>query len=211
MYKRSSVGGLFFVAGVLWGCVIIEMRALCIFYKVIIHILPKGYIVHKKIEILTLLITATLFLVGCPYSSMVPLAKATEPIPKALLGTWEKVEDSYYPDRLDVEVETGNWCTIQKYSYDADMAKYTIESSYTTHFTTIDGVLFANMKNDGTYYLYRINIASDGSSFKLLEVTDNIQETFDTSDELYAFVKKYKDLSFFYNNSSTDEYRRVTP
>ena len=33
----------------------------------------------------------------------------------------------------------------------------------------------------------------------VFEVTDNIDEKFDDSEDLKEFVSKYKDLSFFYN------------
>lgn len=49
----------------------------------------------------------------------------------------------------------------------------------------------------GDYYLYRIDMGN--GEFTLFELTDNIDEKFNTSAELKAFVKKNMGLSFFYN------------
>ena len=60
---------------------------------------------------------------------------------------------------------------------------------------------FINMKQEGGYYLHRIEITGD--TFVLSEITDNIDEKFSNSEDLKAFVEDYMHLSFFYNNGDT--------
>ena len=67
------------------------------------------------------------------------------------------------------------------------------------HLTTVGTTIFMNMQkeNDNNYYLHKMEI--DGDKITVFEVTDNIDEKFSSSEDLKAFVTKYKDLSFFYN------------
>ena len=123
------------------------------------------------------------------------------------MGTWDKVETSDHPAYVTIEKEDGNWAMLTKYAYSSDSSKYAIENSYTMHVTTVDGALFLNMKNDGSYLLYRVNFSDDKNGFDLFEVTDNIDEKFETSEELMTFIKTYKDLSFFYNKDE-EQYTR---
>ena len=66
------------------------------------------------------------------------------------------------------------------------------------HVTQIEGITFMNMQKDGTgdYYLHRVELKDKVMTF--IEVTENIDEKFNTSAELKAFVTKYMNLSFFY-------------
>jgi hypothetical protein len=41
----------------------------------------------------------------------------------------------------------------------------------------------------------------------LYEVTDNIDEEFESAAELKAYIAKYKDLSFFYEKSTLQYYK----
>jgi hypothetical protein len=60
--------------------------------------------------------------------------------------------------------------------------------------------------SDVKYYLYRVEKKSDGGRVKLRAVTNNITETFATSAELKAFIKKNMELSFFYNKDDEEMY-----
>lgn len=55
-----------------------------------------------------------------------------------------------------------------------------------------------NMQKDGTgdYYLHKVVLKDKAMTF--IEVTENIDEKFNTSEELRAFITKYMKLSFFY-------------
>lgn len=163
--------------------------------------------VRKTILPLTLLFTL-IVLTGCPYSSKVPITKAKEKMPKSLYGEWSKVESSDHPAYVSIEPDEGNWNTITKFAWNTDSSKYAIEESYTTHVSIVDGTLFLNMKKDGSFLLYKVEM-SNKNAFALFEVTDNIDEQFNSSEELYGFVKKYKDLSFFYNKDE-ENYTRKT-
>ena len=73
------------------------------------------------------------------------------------------------------------------------------EKIYISHISKIDDLSFMNMQENGKgdYFLYKI-VLNQGE-FSLYEVTDNIDEKFNTSQELKAFIKKHMHLSFFYN------------
>jgi hypothetical protein len=60
--------------------------------------------------------------------------------------------------------------------------------------------MFLNLKkqDDDKFYFYKVEL-TDKQNFVMHEVTDNIDEKFNTANELKAFFEKHKDLSFFYN------------
>ena len=61
------------------------------------------------------------------------------------------------------------------------------------------------MKQNGKFYLHKVDLSDD--RFVLYEVTDNIDEKFDSSEKLKAFVKKHMHLSFFYNKDEVTYYK----
>jgi hypothetical protein len=137
---------------------------------------------------------------ACPYASSVPIDLPSVKVDNNLLGKWVKASDQtsanptfYVIDQLDKFKY--NIVKNEYNSYDSAYSK----TSYVGYISKIDNISFLNMQKDGQgeYYLHRIDIGN--GEFSFFEVTDNIDEKFNTSEELKAFVKKYMNLSFFYN------------
>ena len=166
----------------------------------------------NKISIPLLILSGFFILVlfsGCPYSSSVPLAPPSDIIEGSLYGKWVMDSSDENPSYYSIEEMDGLTFILNKYSWNADSGSYTLDNRYTSWFTRIGPVLFMNIEDvedPGTYYFHKLEmIGSD--TFILYEVTDNIDEVFTDSREMYDFFDKYKDLSFFYN-SNEETYHR---
>jgi uncharacterized protein YxeA len=155
----------------------------------------------KKI-IIPLIIMASLVILfsACPYASSVPIDNPSVKVDKNLLGKWVKASDQSAENPTFYEI---NQLDVYKYNivkneYNTYDSAYT-KTAYVGHISKIDNISFLNMQQDGKgdYYIHRINLG-DGE-FTFIEVTDNIDEKFNSSEELKAFIKKHMNLSFFYN------------
>jgi len=152
----------------------------------------------KSAKFVALFGALSLMFMGCPYESKIPLDPADKSKPdKDLVGKWEeKGEDSYtWKCQMD-----GNQYRIEKKSTEDSESEPTI---YIGWLTDVGGSPFMNVyeqdyESDRSYYLYRMEKKSE-DRIKFKAVTDNITEEFTTSEELKTFVKKYMELSFFYN------------
>jgi len=144
------------------------------------------------------LLILTVMLCGCPYSSQVPLEATGKKINKELLGTWEpkSSSDDQYKISKDDEF-TYKIVKTSKNSKDPQIFK--------AYITEIDGDAFLNLweenGSDKAYYFYKLELNSSSSKATLSSVTENITEKFTTGEEMKAFFKKYKNLSFFYEKS----------
>lgn len=158
----------------------------------------------KSLVSASILIIAALLLAGCPYSSSVPLSEPSEAVDPGLYGKWLKDSGDENPDYYDIEEIDGISFNLTKFTWDSEALEYSMDTRYTSWFTTIGDVRFINIEDvddPGTYYFYKLEMPT-ADSFVLFEVTDNIDEEFTDSDEIYEFFDAYKHLSFFYN---TDE------
>lgn len=163
----------------------------------------------KKLTVFACLFSAIILFWGCPYSSQVPLGAAVEKIRPELIGSW-------VPDG-EANSEHPTYYTIAKYDsvrYDVVHFQFQDESqeyspkNYVGHTTYLDGFLFMNLVESGTkeYLLHRMDLTPTG--FKLFEVTDNIDEKFESSADMQAFFKKNMKLSFFYNKDEVNLIRK---
>ncbi len=154
----------------------------------------------KNTLIASLVISMMFVLLGCPYSSKVPVDQPNEKINNNLLGKWINAKDvaKDKPEYYQIADAGNNMYKISKFRYNSSDSSYR-EDKYMCHTSKIGDNLFLNMQpNDSkVYYLYRIDLKNN--RFTLYEVTDNIDEEFNNSEELKAFIKKYMHLSFFYN------------
>ncbi len=154
--------------------------------------------------ILMSLISAMLILTACPYQSSVPISEANQKLDKKLMGKWIKESDmeAENPEYFEIQPIDKYKFNIVKFEYQTSDSTYK-ETKYLTHITKIDDNVFLNMQENGAgdYFLHKIDL--QGDKFILYEVTDNIDEKFNTSAELYDFVKKNMNLSFFYNKDET--------
>lgn len=146
-----------------------------------------------------------MLLTACPYQSKVPITEATEKINKELLGEWISTSELEYEDPTYYEIKKYN-----KVKYEVLENSYsTYDSVYSTktylmHASIIDDKTFMNVEDveaaDG-FYLYNIDIGND--EFTLYELTDDIDEQFNSSNDLRNFIAKNMYLSFFYVKGET--------
>lgn len=138
-------------------------------------------------------------LIACPYTSTVPIDVPNVKVDKAMLGKWIKTSDleAENPSFYEIKKQDKMMYEIIDNSYNSSDSTYAQEI-YISHVTEIDGITFMNMQKDGTgdYFLHKIVLKDKRMTF--IELTENIDEKFNTSEELKAFVTKYMNLSFFY-------------
>ncbi len=155
-----------------------------------------------KIRNYLFLLVMMAILAGCPYKSPVPITTPSFS-DEGIVGKWNEVSEygeSENPNFMEVITLEGFKYEVNENTYNTTDEKYDVKT-FTAHLTEIDDVRFLNMEpsdDEGSYFLFKIEMNGAGS-FTLFEVTDNIDEEFTTSEELYAFVKEHMHLSFFYN------------
>jgi hypothetical protein len=161
----------------------------------------------KRIIPFIMLATIVVLITACPYTSSVPIDNPSVKVDKVLFGKWVKTSDqtNEHPTYFVISNIGDLKYNIIKNEYNSYDSAYS-QTVYVSHISKIDNLNFMNMQQDGKgdYYLYRIDIGN--GEFSLFEVTDNIDEKFNTSEELKVFIKKNMNLSFFYNK---DEERYI--
>ena len=154
---------------------------------------------------------------GCPYESPLPLSEQGAKVPENILGVWidssELDEPEAQQTTYTVTVESGNQIVITKSETD-DEEEASI-TTYRGHLTLVGDDYFLNVKDlasaemgwiedeedteedtEVQYSLFKLE--GSGKRMRVRSVTANMDEPFASSTELYGFVEKYKDLSFFY-------------
>ncbi|MFT4682482.1 MAG: hypothetical protein ACI9FU_000177 [Granulosicoccus sp.] len=142
------------------------------------------------------------FLFGCPYQSQVPVSEATLELENVLIGKWQKVESvtDENPSFLDISKADEFHFSILEFQYDKTDSIYK-SKAYSAHLSKVGAHSFVNLLENQTppYMIYQLD-RTGNSTFILREVTDNIDEKFNTSTDLAAFLKKHAELSFLYSN-----------
>lgn len=161
----------------------------------------------KNLLPLFILAFAVMIIMGCPYASKVPIDQPSVKVQKELIGKWVKAGDQTKenPEFFVISAIGDLKYNIIKNEYNSYDSAYK-ETIYISHISKVGNLEFMNMQQDGKgdYYLYRIDLGQ--GEFTLYELTDNIDEKFNTSEELKAFIQKNMNLSFFYNK---DEERYI--
>ena len=143
-------------------------------------------------------------LIGCPYTSSVPIDEPNVKVDKKLIGKWIKTSDlsAENPGFYEINKHDKFLYKITDNSYNSMDSTYS-QDMYISRITDLEGTLFMNMQKDGTgdYYLHRVVL--EGKELTFIEVTENIDEKFNTSEELKAFIAKYMHLSFLYQGRGT--------
>jgi hypothetical protein len=164
--------------------------------------------VRKSLFFLGLSASLILFW-GCPYISDVPLSKPVEKVMPQLLGDWmpENEVANENPSYYTIATYDSVRYAIEHFQYSDESKEYTIKN-YVGHTTYLDSYLFMNMMESGTkqYLMHRIDFTPEG--FKLFEVTDNIDEKFESSELMQVFFRKNMKLSFFYNKDEVSLIRK---
>ena len=154
----------------------------------------------KSLKWISPLLILAIVLGGCPYKSDVPLAAAGKKVNPALLGGWEP-KSSVSTEKYDIAKDNDFTYKITK------TFKNSKEPSiYKAYTVDIDGETFMNLWQEGEmaekgFFIYKVALNAGGNKLTLYSVTENITEKFTTSEELVAFIKKYKGLSFFYDKT----------
>jgi len=153
----------------------------------------------NKLKWILPLLILTVMLGGCPYGSTIPLDTTGKKINKELLGTWEPKSSS--DDQYKITKEDEFTYKIVKTSKNSKEP-----SVYKGYLTDLDGEIFLNLweengSSEKTYYFYKLELNSSSTKATLSSVTENITEKFTTAEEMRAFFKKYKGLSFFYDKT----------
>jgi len=146
-------------------------------------------------------IVSVLSLTGCPYQSRVPIDTPSVEVEQDFLGSWvsEENSESEQPDFYEFKEMDNYRHEVIEHTLSMEDSTYS-QKYFLSHFSVIDNIHFLNMRDgEGNYFLYKLEWQSPGESFVMYEVTDNIDEQFDTSEDLKAFIKNNMHLSFFYN------------
>jgi hypothetical protein len=158
------------------------------------------------------LLPMMILLTGCPYDSQVPITEADKPIDKTLLGNWYKEGEQaneYPSEYYKITGMTPQLYQVTKMEMNSEDSTYR-EEPYVSHLSVLKGAdnkeyKFLNMKKDGSFYLHRMDLSE--KQFVLYEMTDNVDEKFNSSAELREFVKNNMHLSFFYNKDELTYYK----
>lgn len=149
-------------------------------------------------------------LTACPYQSKVAIGPADEKIDKSLIGEWVAEVDLEYekPTYYSIEKFSKVKYTVIENSYSSYDSVYT-ETKYFMHSTTIQDRIFMNIQEygGGDYYLHYIE--KGDTEFKLFEITDNVDEQFNSSEELKKFIIDNMNLSFFYTKGDIKYIRKA--
>lgn len=156
----------------------------------------------KKLFYFFSVITASVFLMACPYETEVPINKPEVKYPAELLGKWEPKSSS--DDMYTIKKKDDYVITITKVK--KEVKTDDTPEEYEAFISEVGGVKFLNLsekKDDdfGTkkYYLYKLEISASGARLTLSPVTENIDEKFQTSAELKNFIQQNMNHSFFYD------------
>ncbi|MEX1002584.1 MAG: hypothetical protein WDZ35_10760 [Crocinitomicaceae bacterium] len=159
---------------------------------------------------ITVVVGLTFLLTACPYQSKVPISDPNETIQSSLLGEWVSAsEQEYeYPTFYVIEKHNDTKYKLTEKRYNTSDSVYK-DVQYFMHSTTIKDNLFMNVQEakGGDYSLYLF--VQDQNEIVRREVSENIDEQFSSSKDLYKYVKKHMDLSFFYEKSEEKYYKRT--
>jgi hypothetical protein len=161
----------------------------------------------KSAKIAVLFGALSLVFMGCPYESKVPVNDSSNAKgDKALVGTWEEKGDDSYEWKVTLD---DNMYRIEKKNI-KDGGDPTVYGGF---LSDLNGSTFFNVwekTDDGTdkkYFIYKLEKKGDDADrVKLKAMTDNVTEEFDNSADLQAFIKKYMDVSFFWNKDDEKTY-----
>jgi hypothetical protein len=178
----------------------------------------------KNLYAFALLILISVQFLGCPYSSDVPVDTPNIKVESSYLGVWSETNVSTI--RYDIKklndfeyliIQLPDTTSKNNNSFDndtgqsADVKKSSDTTTYTGHISKIKDFYFLNLKSKGQnfleankYNIYKIDF-NGNSEFRLTEITSNIKEQFDNSNDLRNYIEKYMDsgISFFYGSETT--------
>jgi hypothetical protein len=160
----------------------------------------------KNLKFFIPLFAIAVFIGGCPYASEVAIDNPSVKVNPSLLGSWEKKSSEKY-------IYTVSKTDDFNYKITRTDSAAQSPSIYKAYMSDVDGDKFLNLQETGsysekaTYYLYKVELNSSSTRVTLKPLTENIREKFSTSDELKSFIRKNKNLSFFYGKDEEVFYK----
>jgi hypothetical protein len=167
-----------------------------LYLKTIICLIMKNPILY------ILALPACFMLAACPYESAVPIDPPRIKINSAFLGTWQDPIDS----TKDYQVSEQSMFT---YKIIEKIKDATESKQYQAYISTVDETTFLNLWEDipgedsPAYLLYKLEIRN-ANSVLLIEVTENIDEKFSSSDQLKSFIRSNMSNSYFFSKTETE-------
>jgi hypothetical protein len=164
----------------------------------------------KSVKFAVLFGALSLVFMGCPYESKVPVDDmANSKADKTLKGKFKEKDSDDYLWTITLD---GNIYTVEKKNT-KDGGDPTM---YQGFLSDVSGSTFMNVYDkptDGSspekFYIYKVDKKDDGAGRVYMEaMTDNVTEEFASSAELRAYIKKYMDLSFFWNKDDEKKFYR---
>ena len=157
-----------------------------------------------KNPLLYILIPAGFMLAACPYETSVPISKPEVNTNHTLSGTWQDPIDT--TTIYKVTEKDKFYYKIVETHHDGSEPKH-----YQAYASTVNGSTFLNLWEDRpgenpSYLLYKLEIRN-ANSVLLIEVTENIDEQFSSSDQLKKFIESNMNNSYFFSKSETEMVR----
>lgn len=149
-----------------------------------------------------LLLSISLFFMGCPYSSEVPLGSKGDRIPEKWEGEWKRSGDD--SQKMSIRKQNDFTFTLIKTEKGdtrtkVDTFECMVFKMGNTYIVQADSKGQADAKR---YLFYKVEVQEYLLHF--FEVTDNIREEFTSSAEMMAFFKQGAQLSYFYNKDEEE-------
>lgn len=161
-----------------------------------------------RIPVLTSLM---LVLTACPYKSNVPISEPIEKVSKKILGDWISENEMEYSEPTHFEITKFDKKRYEmiEHSYSKNDSTWS-KKMYLMHTTQVADDVFLNIQeaDQNEYHIHKVEFSEN--DLTLWEMSDNIDETFNSSTELKSFIEKYKELSFFFNKDEKRYYRNKT-
>ena len=149
----------------------------------------------KNLIVAMSMLSIGILFTGCPYESTVPIDKPSMAINLKFLGTWE---DTTHHDTYTVSKQDEFSYSIKQINNEPEENK-----KYIAYASQINGIDFLNVWDTESknpvrkYSFYKMDIKSPGS-INLLEITENIDEEFTSSDDLKKFIGLNMHNSYFF-------------
>ena len=164
----------------------------------------------KAILKLAALGSLVFLLTACPYESKVPITQPGESLDKGLFGKWIEASEREYDQPTFFEIGKSKddkaKYSIVEWAYSTYDSVYSA-THYDMHTSTVGSVRYMNIRENSTrnYNLHMFELHEN--DFVFYEITENIDESFTKSGDLYSFIEKNQDLSFFFNSDEKTYFR----
>jgi hypothetical protein len=154
----------------------------------------------NSIKILAGFALLSVVFMGCPYESEVPIDKPLIKVNENFLTKWEKKSSDTYDYKVSkVDMYTYKILEIKRETKE-------VSDRYYGYFSKIGETDMFNMykvdtdgNRTGKYMIYKAVISATGSRVTLVEMTENVDEQFESSMELKNFIKANMNNSYFWD------------